>query len=179
MPLPVSTNFDPHAERMRKLRAPQDLIAKLSGLPAMAISRAVNHQEDLSYADWRRVEAIIADLEELVRRSGVLLDWRNHEALKAKIAELESERQSPPEFPSERDYKLLRAISAGIGFSAVAEEMGCEKDELFELLEVANKRFAYQTVRMSQWTEARKAHSDIIQKEMVDRSRQVKQIATK
>jgi hypothetical protein len=169
MPLPVSTNFDPHAERMRKLRAPQDLIAKLSGLPAMAISRAVNHQEDLSYADWRRVEAIIADLEELVRRSGVLLDWRNHEALKVKLVELEEERRNPPEFPSERDYKLLRAISAGIGFSAVAEEMGCDKDQLFALLEVATRRFEYQITQMSKWTEARKAHSDLVEKEMVDR----------
>jgi hypothetical protein len=167
--LPVSVNFDPLSERMRRLRVPQETVARLLGFPPTMISRAANHQVDLAYPEWRRVEALIADLEEICRRAGLLVDWRNHEALKAKIAELESERQSPPEFPSERDYKLLRAISAGIGFSAVAEEMGCEKGELFDLLEIANKRFSYQTTQMSKWTEARKAHSDLVEKEMVDR----------
>ena len=165
----VSVNFDPLSERMRRLRVPQETVARLLGFPPTQISRAANHQVDLTYPEWRRVEALIADLEEICRRAGLLVDWKNHEALKAKIAELESERQSPPEFPSERDYKLLRAISAGIGFSAVAEEMGCDKDQLFALLEVATRRFEYQITQMSKWTEARKAHSDIIQKEMVGR----------
>ena len=154
---------------MRRLRVPQETVARLLGFPPTQISRAANHQVDLTYPEWRRVEALIADLEEICRRAGLLVDWKNHEALKAKIAELESERQSPPEFPSERDYKLLRAISAGIGFSAVAEEMGCDKDQLFALLEVATRRFEYQITQMSKWTEARKAHSDLVEKEMVDR----------
>lgn len=121
----VSVNFDPLAERMRKLRVPQETISRLVGFPPTMISRAANHQVDLSYPDWRRVEALIADLEEICYRAGLVVDWRNHEALKVKIAELESERQNPPQFPTEQDYKLLRAVSAGIGFPAVAEEMDC------------------------------------------------------
>jgi hypothetical protein len=167
--LPVSVNFDPLSERMRKLRAPQDLIAKLSGLPPMAISRAANHQTDLTYPEWRRVEALIADLEELCRRAGIVVDWRNHEVLKAKLAELEEQRRNPPQFPTEQDYKLLRAISSGVGFAVVAEEMGCDEGKLFDLLEVANTRFAYQTVQISKWTETRKAHTDLLDKDMVDR----------
>ena len=166
--MPVSVNFDPLAERLRRLRASQELIAKLSGLPPMAISKAANHQADLSYPEWRKVEAVIADLEELVRRAGVLVDWRNHEILKAKLAELEEERLHPPEMPSVEDYKLLAAIGAnsGIGFVDIAQTMGCTVADLLSLLEGANKRFTHQTHRMSLWTEARKAHIDILNKEL-------------
>jgi hypothetical protein len=169
-PLPVSVNFDPLSERMRKLRAPQDLIARLTGLPAMAISRAANHQSDLCYADWRRVETVIADLEELCRRAGLIVDWRNHEVLKEKLAQLEDERQNPPEFPTETDWKLLRAISSGQSFVDIATEMGCTTSQLFGLLEAANKRITYQAAQLSSWTHIRKAHTDLVEKEMADRS---------
>lgn len=173
--MPVSVNFDSLSERMRRLRVPQETVARLVGFPPTQISRAANHQVDLTYPEWRRVEALIADLEEICHRAGLLVDWKNHEALKAKISELETERRDPPEFPTEQDYKLLRAVSAGIAFPAVAEEMGCNVDQLFNLLDTANKRFAYQTVQMSKWTEARKAHQGLIEQEMVDRKRMQQQ----
>jgi hypothetical protein len=158
--LPVSVNFDPLAERMRKLRATQELLAKLSGLPAMAISKAANHQSDLAYIDWRRVEAVIADLEEICRRAGVLVDWRNHEVLKAKLAELEDERRNPPGLPTPEDYQLMRAIgtNTGVGFVDVAQQLGCTVSDLLQMLEGANRRFAYMGHQMSSWTNARKAH---------------------
>jgi hypothetical protein len=168
--LPVSVNFDPLADRMRKLRAPQELLAKLSGLPPMAISKASNHQSDLSYADWRRVEAVIADLEELCRRAGVLVDWRNHEVLKNKLAELEEERRNPPGMPTSEDFRLMQAVGkSGARFLDIAREMNCSVSDLLQLLEAANKRFSYQVNQLSLWTAARTAHIDLVEKELAER----------
>jgi hypothetical protein len=170
--VPVSVNFDPLLTRMQKLRVSQELIARLLGFPPTMISRAANHQVDLSYPDWRKVEAVIADLEELVRRAGgVLLDWKNHEILKIKLAELEDERRNPPAFPSHEDYKLMQAIgtNSGVSFVDVAQQMGCTVSELLKLLEDANKRFAYMGHRMSSWTNARAAHVDLVEKELEER----------
>jgi hypothetical protein len=165
----VSVNFDPLAERMRRLRVPQETVARLVGFPPTQISRAANHQVNLTYAEWRKVETAIADLEELVRRAGVQLNWQNHEVLKAKLAELEEERVHPPAFPTPEDWKLLRAINSNQSFMVIAQEMGCDTSQLFGLLEAANKRIAFQAAQLASWTSARKAHSDIIQKEMADR----------
>ena len=163
--MPVSVNFDPLSERCVSCALRRICIARLSGLPAMAISGAANHQADLSYVDWRRVETVIADLEELCRRCGLLVDWRDHAVSRAKLAELEAERNDPPEFPTPEDWKLLRAISSGQGFADIAAEMGCHNtSQLFRLLEIANKRIAYQAAQISSWTSMRKAHVDLEKK---------------
>jgi hypothetical protein len=171
--VPVSVNFDPLLTRMQKLRVSQELIARILDFPPTMISRAVNHQVDLSYADWRRTEAVIADLEELVRRAGgVLLDWKNHEVLKNKLAELEEERRNPPGMATVEDFKLMQLVgtNSGIGFVDVAQQLGCTVSELFLKLEGANKRFAFQANQMSLWTDARSAHIDAVEKEMKSRT---------
>ena len=151
--MPVSVNFDPLAERMRKIRASQDLLARLSGLPAMSISRAVNHQEDLCYADWRRVEGIIADLEEIVRRSPIQPDWKNYESVKANLADLESERRNPPSPPSTEDWALLSLVQTMNDPARIATNMGCTLTELSAKIEAANARFEFAVNQMSRWSQ--------------------------
>jgi len=169
--MPVSTNFDPLGDRMRRLRVPQETISRLVGFPPTMISRAANHQVDLSYPDWRKVETVIADLEELVRRAGgVQLDWKNHEILKNKLAELEDERRNPPGMPTSEDFKLMQAVGkSGVGFVDIAQQMSCSVSDLLKLLEDANKRFAYMNHQMSSWTAARAAHLDIVERELEQR----------
>lgn len=148
----VSTNFNPLAERLRKIRATQDLIAKLTGISPMALSRAANHQCDLSYGDWRRVETAIADLEEIVARAGVNVDWKNHQAIKEKLADLETERASPPPLPSPEDWRLMSEVCTGRDTTAIATELSISLSDLVEKLRQADTRFQYSVHQLRQGT---------------------------
>jgi hypothetical protein len=168
--MPVSCNYDVLVERARKIRAPQNLISRLSGIPEVSLSRATNHVADLCYSDWRKIESILADLEEIVRRAGMFVDWKDGAAVQAQLDRIAAERTNPPDTPTHADYELLSLVSGSDGFVGIAANLGCTMSELLERIEGANKRFSYQINQLSKWTECRKAHIDILNQELETRN---------
>jgi hypothetical protein len=127
---------------MRKIKASQDLLARLCDFPAMRISRAVNHQEYMIYEDWRKVESVITDLEEIVRRSPIQPDWKNYESVKVKIAELESERRNPPPAPDASDWELLSATTPE-SIQALATKRGIPVSDLMKSIDSSMRKFDF------------------------------------
>jgi hypothetical protein len=172
--MPIDTSIDDLMSRARPIGLKAVHISLYTGVSTAALSMAINHQKNLDYrTEWRLVESFISDCEEIARRSGVIPDWKNAEIVKARLAELEAERHNPPGMPTSEDFRLMQAVgtNSGIGFVDIAEAMACNVPDLLKLLEGANKRFQYQSNQMSLWTAARKAHVDILEKEMKDRQR--------
>jgi hypothetical protein len=169
--MPIDTNIDDLMSRARPIGLKAVHISLYTGVSTAALSMAINHQKNLDYlSEWRPVESFISDCEKITRRSGVIPDWKNAEVIKARLAELEAERRDPPKMPTADDFKLMQAVGkSGTGFVDIAREMNCSVSDLLELLEAANRRFSFMNHQMSSWTDARKAHVDLVEKELEER----------
>jgi hypothetical protein len=169
--MPIDTNIDPLMSRARPIGLKAVHIALYTGVSTAALSMAINHQKNLDYlAEWRYVESFISDCEEITRRSGVIPDWKNAEVVKARLAELEAERRNPPSLPTEDDWKLLRSLSSANGFVDTAADLGISMAQLFDRVDAMNKRFDYQINRLSLGAAARRAHIDLVNKELEERN---------
>jgi hypothetical protein len=169
--MPIDTNIDPLMSRARPIGLKAVHISLYTGVSTAALSMAINHQKNLDYlAEWRSVESFISDCEEITRRSGVIPDWKNAEVVKARLAELEAERRNPPSLPTEDDWKLLRSLSTATGFVDTAASLGITMSQLFDRVEAMNKRFDYQISRLSLGASTRRAHIDLVNKELEERN---------
>jgi hypothetical protein len=168
--MPIDTNIDPLMSRARPIGLKAVHIALYTGVSTAALSMATNHQKNLDYvSEWKPVETFISDCEEITHRSGVIPDWKNAEAVKARLAELEAERRDPPSMPTEDDWKLFRSLSATNGFVDTAARLGITMAQLFDRVDAMNKRFDYQINKLSLGTAMRFAHVDLMEKELEDR----------
>ena len=70
--------------------------AKVSGA---TLSRVINGQTTFSVGEMQRISDFVTVAEELTKRAGATLDWKNADSIKALIGKYEIERKNPPVEP--------------------------------------------------------------------------------
>lgn len=138
--MPISTDLTPLLERAQRIGMKQSNLAELSGLPVSSFNRAANHLADLCYQDWRIVERVVLSCEELTRRAGQRLDWKDFAIAKKALAAYEDELRNPPAPPDEQDWKLL-AMAIVEDPSTLAMKMGVSVKDLLVRLDESSRRF--------------------------------------
>jgi hypothetical protein len=148
--MPMSTDITPLMERARLLRLKQDHIARYSGLNSTLLSRAMNLGQYVELSDYRKIERFIETAEELTRRAGAALDWKDFMAIDRLLKELTEEKLNPPSLPTPRDWELLSFVhNPSMTPVSIAEHFGITLTELSKQMTEATRRFDYSANKMS------------------------------
>jgi hypothetical protein len=137
-------------ERARLLRLSQDAIARYSTVNAAVISRGRNYGTYVELADYRKIERFIDDAEELTRRAGAPLDWKDSASVDRLLKALRDEKVNPPPLPSAHDWELLQLVSTpGITPTEIAAHFGITFTELSQQMAEASKRFDHSANKLA------------------------------
>lgn len=146
--MPQSTDITQLMERGRILRLNQDQIARYSTVNVAVISRGRNYGVYIELADFRKIEQFIDNAEELTRRAGAPLDWKDSISIDRLLKELEEEKKNPPAPPSDRDWQLLGFVHSMTPV-AIAQHLGIGLSELSQQFKDAQKRFDYSVNKLA------------------------------
>jgi hypothetical protein len=148
--LPLSTDITLLMERARSLRLKQDHVARYSTVNVAILSRAQNYGQYVELADFRKIEAFIETAEELTRRAGAALDWKDFPAIDRLMKEYAEETLNPPPLPTRHDWELLSLVNDRNKTPvSIAQELGITLSELSAKMTEAGKRFDYSANRLS------------------------------
>ena len=148
--MPLSTDLTGLMERARLLRLSQDAIARYSTVNAAVISRGRNYGTYVELADYRKIERFIDDAEELTRRAGAPLDWKDSASVDRLLKSLREEKVNPPPLPSAHDWELLQLVSTpGMTPVEIATHLGITLSELSQQMTEAAKRYDYASNKIS------------------------------
>ena len=160
--MPLSTDLTGLMERARLLRLNQDQIARYSTVAVQTISRGRNYGTYVTLEDYRKIESLIDAAEELTRRAGAPLDWKDSVSVDRLLKALRDEKVNPPPLPTPRDWELLQAVSTpGLSFVEIAQKFGITVSELSEQMAEASRRFDYSANKIA----ARNADATKLSKE--------------
>ena len=148
--MPVSTDITRLMERARKLRLKQDHVARYSTVNVAVLSRAQNYGQYVELADFRKIEHFLDTAEELTRRAGAALDWKDFVAIDRLLKEYAEEQLNPPPAPTENDWKLLALVSDhSKSLVTVAQDLGLTLSELSAQMKEAGKRFDHSVNKLA------------------------------
>jgi hypothetical protein len=137
-------SFEPNlgllAERWRAIRAKSEHVSLYSGVAAPTLSRALNGQTTLSGEELLRISNFVSAAEELVRRCGAALDWRDHNCIKPLLEAYEAELRHPPAEPTSEDLDVFRRFVAGEDLHEIALSHRLKDTDVLARVEKINSR---------------------------------------
>lgn len=127
-------------------------LAALSGIDRSYFSRIRSGALGFTYPQFKTLETLLTNLEELKSRAGDLpVDYSNIGAVKVMLENLEHERRNPPPAPTPEDFELMSAVcNDSESYGALAERFGFSKEQLNARLNEANRRIAFVLNRIGQ-----------------------------
>jgi hypothetical protein len=139
---PYNLDPTPLVLRWQALRLRQNDVERYSGIDDTKISRIVNRQENFNYREWKHLEEVLSDLEEISQRTQGAVNWRNGEIVRRMLADLSEERLHPPKPLDSGDFEILGATTPE-AIRALAAKRGISVPELLVAIEAATKKFDY------------------------------------
>ena len=142
--MPLSTDISLLMERARALRLKQDHVARYSTVNVAVLSRAQNYGQYVELADFRKIESFIETAEELTRRAGAALDWKDFVAVDRLLKAYKEEQVNPPSPPTSADWELLAHLNnPNMTLVSIAERRGISLSDLSLQMAEATRRFDF------------------------------------
>jgi hypothetical protein len=148
--MPISTDISPLMQRARVLRLKADHIARYTGVTSTTLSRAQNYGQYVDLVDFRRIESFINTAEELTRRAGAALDWKDFPAIDRLLKVYKEEQLNPPSPPTSADWELLAHLNnPDMTLVSIAEQRGIALSDLSLQMAEATRRFDHAANRLA------------------------------
>src|ERR1700678_439769 len=165
-------NLDPKplVLRWQALQLKQNDVARSTGLSDAKICRAVNRQENFDYREWKHLEEVLSDLEEISQRTQGAVNWRNGEVIRRLLVDLREERLHPPKPLDSGDFEILGATTPE-AIRALAAKRGISVPELLAVIETSTRKFDYAIHQLRRGTADSAALTQILKEETESKRR--------
>lgn len=149
--MPIDLTIDPLVARWQAIGLTQTQVATYSGVATGPMSRAVNHVANLCYQDFRVVENLVLACEEISRRAGAPVDWRDGRCVRNLLENYHNEKLNPPKPLSPAEARLLHRFAQGEALDDLSTEAGQTRTQFLEMI----TNFLQRTNRITQMEAAK------------------------